>query len=224
MSRFRRRWRSVARHVLLYKSLIQPPTLNHMKASHSKLTAGILAVGFLINGSVMAAAIVGGISFTGNYTANDPSSLLTSTLITFGEVRTTSTTGDFLTNVGDNELVTTPGILAINAAQIPQANTPIWDVKDFSLVLDTLVEQFNTKDSLVLYGTGTITGPSGFDATPGDWTATFNRAGSRSYATFSFSASSAAQNVPDGSASIALLGISLLGIEGIRRKLIFRKS
>ena len=38
---------------------------------------------------------------------------------------------------------------------------------------------------------------------------------------FSFSASS---NIPDGGATVALLGLSLAGIEGIRRKLMKKKS
>lgn len=202
--------------------------MNYMKASHSKLTAGILAVGFFLNGSVMAAAIVGGISFVGGYTPSDPNSLANSDFITFGTVRTISTSGDFLTHVGDDVLVTTPEILQINGAEVPQAGTPIWSVEGFSLTLDTLVQQpFDPAfpNSLTLFGTGIITG-KGFDATPGDWTATFNRAGNTRNAniTFSWSASSASQNVPDGSSAIALLGMSLLGIEGIRRKMILKKS
>lgn len=196
--------------------------MNYMKASHSKLAAGILAVGLYLNGSVMAASIVGGISFIGGYTANNPNDLTTSTLITFANnVKSINTSGDF-SFIADGTPVTTPQFLTINDAVIPQ-NEPIWSVAGFSLTLDTLVETSNSVNTLALYGTGNIQGPAGFDDTPGEWVATFNSSGG---VTFSFSASSSPTpgRVPDGSSTIALLGMSLLGMEGIRRKLTSRKS
>jgi hypothetical protein len=63
---------------------------------------------------------------------------------------------------------------------------------------------------LTLSGRGLISG-AGYTATDGDWAGTFNSGGG----TFTWSASTA---VPDGGTTIALLGASLLGLYGARRK------
>jgi hypothetical protein len=69
------------------------------------------------------------------------------------------------------------------------------------------------------FGTGIITG-NGFDDTAGTWS--FTAQDDPSNGVFSFSGGS--QATPDGGATVALLGLALAGIEGIRRKLMRAKS
>jgi hypothetical protein len=68
-------------------------------------------------------------------------------------------------------------------------------------------------------GTGILTASSGFDPTAFTWSfsAQDPPAGTPIPLVFSFSASG--QTIPDGGATVALLGLALAGIEGIRRKL-----
>ena len=66
-----------------------------------------------------------------------------------------------------------------------------------------------------------ITGPAGFDATPGTWAFTSQNAGGRPHDVFSFSANTEAGAVPDGGMTLALLGAGLMGIAAFRTK--FRK-
>ena len=184
----------------------------------TKLGAALTAA-FVFTSAANAVPIDGGISFTGGYSSNIPNNLVTSTLITFGVVTTTSTSGDFLTDVGDGVVVTTPVSLNINPNDNPPAGN-IWEVGGFSLALTTLSETFNSANSLILSGSGIISSTNpGYSPTYGDWIATFNRAGGGPNATFSFSASSATSGgVPDGGTTVALLGFSLLGLHGARRK------
>jgi len=54
---------------------------------------------------------------------------------------------------------------------------------------------------------------TGFDPTAGEWVFTANQGGG----TFSFSSSNAA--VPEGGSALILLGLGLVGLEALRRKL-----
>jgi hypothetical protein len=85
-----------------------------------------------------------------------------------------------------------------------------WTVDGFTfdLIASQIIYQAN--GFLAVYGTGTITG-NGYTA-PGTWR--FSTQDDPSNGVFSFSAST----VPDGGATVALLGLALAGIEGIRRK------
>jgi hypothetical protein len=184
---------------------------------------GALIAALALTSAANAAYINGGISFTGDYTSDVPNNLNTSTLITFGVVTTTSTSGDFLADVGNGVVVTTPVSININPNDNPPAGN-IWSVGGFSLALTSLVEFANSANALVLNGTGLIssTNPA-YTPTPGDWVATFNRAGGGPNATFSFSASSGTNApVPEGGTTVALLGFALLGLHGVRRKLVKR--
>jgi hypothetical protein len=91
-----------------------------------------------------------------------------------------------------------------------------WTVDGFTfdLIASNIIYQAN--GFLSVYGTGTITG-NGYTST-GTWR--FSSQDDPSNGVFSFSAST----VPDGGATVALLGLALAGIEGIRRKLMRAKS
>jgi hypothetical protein len=97
----------------------------------------------------------------------------------------------------------------------PQAG--LWSVGGFTfdLASSTIVTQI--PGFLNLEGVGTITG-NGFDPTQAQFTLTVTTLNSR----FVFGAIT--NTVPDGGSAVALLGLALIGIEAVRRKLRARKG
>jgi len=90
----------------------------------------------------------------------------------------------------------------------------------FNLLSSTVV--MRTATFLNVKGTGTITSTNPlFEDTAGKWAFTVQNAGGGSGIFFSFSANNSTA-VPDGGSAVALLGISLVAIEFVRRKLRFR--
>ena len=83
----------------------------------------------------------------------------------------------------------------------------------FNLIASSIVSQMGD-GFLAVSGTGTISG-NGFAATFSNWL--FTVQDDSSNGVFSFSGGSEA--IPDSGATVALLGLALSGIEGIRRKL-----
>lgn len=102
----------------------------------------------------------------------------------------------------------------------PQVN--LWQVGGFSFDLVSAVTNYypadpnfpGTPDFLTVEGMGTLYGPVGFAPTQASWSFSTQGPG-----TPLFSWSSSTNSVPDGGATVALLGFSLLGLHGIRRKL-----
>jgi hypothetical protein len=165
-----------------------------------------------------AVPITGGVSFSGQYTAQltdgtVTTDLLAATRIAFGNIIITGATGTFAANgVGFGDSVTMATPLVFDPPTLPVG--PLYTVESFSFTLTSLVETPGTEiDSLELRGFGNFTSTIlGLDSTPGTFIATFNTAGG----TFSFSASGA--SVPDGGTTVALLGLALLGVAGVHRK------
>ena len=99
----------------------------------------------------------------------------------------------------------------------PSTPTPgLWSVAGFTfdLLSSTIVTQ--NKSTLVITGTGVVSG-NGFAPTDMQWNFTTQSAGGRRQTIFSFSANGV--SVPDGGSAVALLGIALVGTEVLRRKL-----
>ncbi|MES2439846.1 MAG: VPDSG-CTERM sorting domain-containing protein [Verrucomicrobiota bacterium] len=91
---------------------------------------------------------------------------------------------------------------------------PIWFSSTTSFDITGITIEFEGGNGLLLSGTGILkTTVAGYEPTLGTWS--FNA--SRTGATFSWG-STASANVPDGGTSVALLGVSLLGLAGARRK------
>lgn len=177
--------------------------------------------------AVSLQSIVGEISFVGgakfNRKLETASAVLAWTGVTqSGKPGTTSpTTGDFV-SVALNTPVnfTAPWFFA-------DATPSLWSVGGFSFDIgSSLVSRTTTNGftSLSVMGTGMIK-KSGFADTPG--TFAFSTSGTNTRAILSFSSNSAASGgniapprpnqVPDGGATLALLGVSFLGLGGVSR-------
>jgi hypothetical protein len=95
--------------------------------------------------------------------------------------------------------------------------TAFWQVDGFTFHLVASQVVFNNFGFLSVSGSGYITGPEGYRQGGGF---RFTTQDDPANGVFSFSMSS----IPDGGATVALLGLALAGIEGIRRKLRRTKS
>ena len=96
----------------------------------------------------------------------------------------------------------------------------LWTVGGFTfdLIASSIVSQIGD-GFLLVSGTGYISG-NGFAPTSSTWF--FSTNDDPANGVFSWSGGS--ESVPDGGATVALLGLALAGIEGIRRKLMKAKS
>jgi hypothetical protein len=94
--------------------------------------------------------------------------------------------------------------------------TALWSVGGFTfdLLSATIVSQSTT--FLNVLGTG-IVSANGFDPTEATWSFTVNNSNGQPKMMFSFAANN--NSVPDGGTTVALLGLALLGVELLRRKL-----
>ena len=101
----------------------------------------------------------------------------------------------------------------------PGGQPGLWTVGGFTFDLTSATILTQNSRFLNISGVGTVSG-NGFDATLAHWAFTVQNAGGGTGDFFSFSANTASGNgVPDGGSAVALLGISLVAIEFVRRKL-----
>jgi hypothetical protein len=102
-----------------------------------------------------------------------------------------------------------------------QALTDLWNVGGFQFDFqsDTVSQSGSFLD---ITGTGTISG-NGYDPTTFDWNLGLEQPTTTGPMEFTFSAAAGASAggspVPDGGFTVALLGLALAGVEGLRRKL-----
>ncbi len=172
----------------------------------------VLGITSLLSHNASAIPIVGEVSFAGSYVV-DNSNLLTATKFTSFSGVTVSAlpTGDYA-GLAASSVTMTP----FSFDPFPVGGVvPLWTIPSvpgtsFDL-LAISVTRLNAS-TLVLSGSG-IAHKAGKDNTPGTWVMTANTFGQ----TFSFSSTNA--SVPDGGTTVALLGIGLVGVEGLRRKL-----
>jgi VPDSG-CTERM motif len=192
-----------------------------MKLSKTILAAlatGVLTCG-LFSQPAQATAINGNIQFAGEVKFNTTSLATAHSVVTWYDVfhnagfsSVTSGTADFA-GIASGTQATMGQPWAFNPST-PTAS--LWSVGGFTfdLLSSTIVTQ--NASTLVIEGTGIVSG-NGFDPTAMDWMFTTQSSGGRPRTTFSFSANGAA--VPDGGSAVALLGLALTGLEGLRRKL-----
>ena len=116
----------------------------------------------------------------------------------------------------DNQSVTfTSSMWNFNSGVI----SAFWAVDGFTFDLISSNVVYRIDGSIYVTGTGMVS-RNGFDPTLMSWF--FSTQNDPSNHVFSWSGGGEA--VPDGGATVALLGLSLAGIEGIRRKLMRAKS
>jgi hypothetical protein len=92
----------------------------------------------------------------------------------------------------------------------------LWQVGGFTFTLNQSNIVFQGPGFVTVQGFGILSG-NGFDPTAGIWRFTTQDPSAGTPPTFSFSAST--QALPEGGATLALLGLGLAGVEGLRRKL-----
>jgi hypothetical protein len=185
------------------------------------LGAVAVAAGLLSAGSASAELITGSLGYTSIFGfTSDDSNLTLATSITHGASVLSGTVDGTFAAEG-----LTPGTpvalfnpLSVNTAAplapMPLPAGPIWSVGGFTMTLTLMFEKVgNTASTLDLEGLGIISHPD-YEDTVGRWTATYNAQGSN----FTFSSSSTTE-IPEGGATLALLGLGLLGLEGARRRL-----
>ncbi len=174
------------------------------------IIAAVASVGLL--SSAQATPITGMLNIGGTATF-DTTSLATAHSATFSDALVLGgNTGDFASFA-----VGTPVVMASYTFDPSTITNGLWSVNGFTFnLLSSTVEQ-RTATFLSVSGTGIITGPAGFDATPGMWAFTSQNAGGHPHSTFSFSANTVAA-APDGGMTIVLLGTGLMGLAAFRAK------
>jgi hypothetical protein len=104
----------------------------------------------------------------------------------------------------------------------PSTPTPgLWNLPAFGFSFDlTSVTSVvrNGNLGLEIFADGILHG-TGFDDTPGQYSFSVTNPDGRPHIVFAFAAETIGVPTPDGGAAVALLGIALIGIEGLRRKL-----
>ena len=164
-----------------------------------------------------AVRVTGAITFGGGVEL-DRSSVDTATTVTgwldqSGLMPTvTSASGSFAAHVTIGDTATFSSPWPFSSGPIPS----FWTVDGFTFDLVTSNVLSQGGGFVNVYGTGFISG-WGLGPTQGSWNFTAQDPGSGDPPVFSFSGST--QATPDGGATVVLLGLALVGIEGIRRKL-----
>jgi VPDSG-CTERM motif len=185
----------------------------------SKTMLAVLATGVLscavFSQQAQAVQINGAILLGGRVTFDAP----------LGSATTVTNWFNVFGNPGMSSVLATSGdfnaILPLTSATMapwvfnpPTPTLGLWSVGGFTfdLLSSTIVTQL--PNFLNVEATGIIHGP-GFDDTPGTFLFAVTGSGIR----FGFAALTQAVPVPDGGSAVALLGLALIGIEVLRRKL-----
>jgi hypothetical protein len=190
----------------------------------SKTVLTTLAIGLLscafFGPEVQATPISGDIQFAGEVQF-DTSSLATATRVV--------TWFDVFHNAGFSSVTSATGSFAgiapgTQASMLPWTFNPstptpgLWSVGGFTFDLLSATVVTQTASILAIEGSGIVSG-NGFEPTAMDWSFTTQSAGGRTRTTFSFSGNGNTVSAPEGGSAVALLGITLIGIEVLRRKL-----
>ena len=186
--------------------------------------AAVFAVAFVLIQTIQAVPVTGAIGFTGAVTYN------TSSAGTASQV--TSWVAPTMVNLSSGAFAGLNGSIATFSGSVWNFNTilPInnfWAVGGFSfqLLSSSITAQGGTpgiNGFVVVNGTGIVTGPanSNYDPTTLSWSFTSQDPfiqGTANRWTFSASANSVA--VPDGGATVMLLGLALSGVALLKKKL-----
>jgi hypothetical protein len=174
---------------------------------------GVAAVVLALSQTLQAVPITGTIGFTGRVSLDTTSAGTATEVVNWVNPSVNGTSGAFTVASGSVNFASpwffnTPATSPINT---------FWTVGGFTFKL--LSSWITTQGSggVLVNGTGIVTG-NGYDATTLGWSFTCqDPAVTSNPSTFTFSASAA--SVPDGGATVMLLGIALSGMALLRRKL-----
>lgn len=195
--------------------------------------AAIFAVIALASTAHAAPMMTGGISLGGTYTT-DNEDLSLATKLWIGPADIGNATGTFAAEgLGFNDPASFAASNPLIFSPITLPGGELFNFGDggdaggdgianrFSFHLLTLAEQGTTTSTvLTLFGTGFfLDSTNEYGKTYGTWLATLDREGTGNQATFGFSSSSTTTRVPDGGSTVALLGLSFLGLGGVSRLL-----
>lgn len=198
-------------------------TMKPLKTILAISAAAFATVGLL--STAQAVPITGDIDFAGQAFFNTNSLATATQVVNFktndaasanGTAMVTSATGSFSGLSGS--IASFPNVYTFNPST---ATTPLWTVGGFTFNLTSSTVVFQNSQFLAISGNGILSG-NGFDPTPGVWAFTSQQADGSPQTSFSFSANTSAvpRAVPDGGSALSLLGIALVGVEAVRRKLI----
>jgi hypothetical protein len=148
------------------------------------------------------------ITFTGGVHLDQPSVNDANQVTSWVNPTVESVSGLFAAFVSVGDSVTFTPMWSFNSGSI----TAFWSVDGFTFNLIASNIVFQQDGALFVYGTGTVTGHD--EHFLADWS--FSTQDPSADGIFSFSGAS--QAIPDGGTTVALLGLGLAGIEGIRRK------
>ena len=173
-----------------------------------------LAAAGLMTITAQAIPIVGSIGFTGTYAQNGGTigNLATAVDMSIATVNVGSTSGDFVGAGGPLWFATPIGVNGNGPAV-----ATLWSVtvgaQTYTFSVSSMTQTFTSGSQLNLAGTGTMSdgvGPK--DDTAGTFQLGFGNSGTA----FEWQSTSSA-NVPDGGASLILLGMGLMGLVAVRR-------
>jgi VPDSG-CTERM motif len=168
----------------------------------------------------LGASIEGNINFAGAVHLDNNNLGLATTVVTWFDAFNNAGKTSVVPGATGNFSVIPAGTSATMAQPWvfnPSTPTPsLWSVGGFTfdLLSATVVSQSNT--FLNVLGSGIVSG-NGFDPTIATWSFTVNNSNGQPKMMFSFAANN--NSVPDGGVTVALLGLALVGVEVLRRKL-----
>jgi hypothetical protein len=190
--------------------------------------AGIAAVALALTQTLQAVPIVGGIGFQGAVQLNTSSSATATAVTAWVSPSVLLTSGAFTTVANLTPVNFASGNWYFNSATAPSGSFPInsfWSVGNFTfqLLSSYIVNQGGipgSTASVTVNGTGivSVTGsnPSGYSPTVMSWSFTTQDPSIGQPASYTFSASTV--SVPDGGATVMLLGIALSGVALLRKQ------
>ena len=189
-------------------------------ATTLKAAAATLAIAGTVGGA-QAMMIAGGITFDGGATLDSVEIEDATSVVAWDSTTVDQASGDFAAaGLADGSAATFSPGWTFGSGQ-----PMLWTAGGFTFNLSASSITLQNNSFLLVEGTGFIVG-NGFDQTAG--TFSFSTQENDVNGRFSFSAAGVATpagtNVPDGGATIALLGLSLLGLQGARKAIAKRKA
>jgi hypothetical protein len=192
------------------------PMKNLTKTILTMLAVGLLTGGLFCQQAQAAPMPIRGTIFFGGVVTLDSTHLDMATLVSTWNTSFVNApgSGEFASiSVGTN--VTMTGIpWTFNSG----AHPALWSVGGYTFDLTASAIFSQSPTFLNVTGTGFLSG-NGRDITPATWSFTISNPGGGPQATFGFDANTTGAPLPDGGATVALLGIAFVGLEGLRRKL-----